>query len=208
MLFRSDRKRGFIAENMVVLKNPWALYILLFGFIEYSTMFGAFAYIGADLHARFNLSFTIVGLCIGMFAFGGLIYAGFVKVFVARLGQTGLARFGGLLIGLAYLFLVFAQSWWQAPIATVCLGLGFYMLHNTLQTNATQMSPEARGTALGLYSAALYLGQTVGVAIAAPVVDRAGAPPIFITAAVVLAVLGSWVSYKIKRRSPLVQRGQ
>ena len=46
------------------------------------------------------------------------------------------------------------------------------MLHNTLQTNATQMSPEARGTAVGLFSAALYLGQTAGVAAAAPVIDR------------------------------------
>ena len=27
------------------------------------------------------------------------------------------------------------------------VGFGFYMLHNTLQTNATQMSPQARGTA-------------------------------------------------------------
>ena len=53
------------------------------------------------------------------------------------------------------------------------IGLGFYMLHNTLQTNATQMSPEARGTAVGLFSAALYLGQTAGVAAAAPVIDRA-----------------------------------
>jgi hypothetical protein len=28
------------------------------------------------------------------------------------------------------------------------------MLHNTLQTNATQMTPQARGTAVGLFSSA------------------------------------------------------
>ena len=35
-----------------------------------------------------------------------------------------------------------------APLATSTIGLGYYMLHNTLQTNATQMTPEARGTAV------------------------------------------------------------
>ena len=49
-----------------------------------------------------------------------------------------------------------------APVAITAIGLGFYMLHNTLQTNATQMVPEARGTAVAIFSSALYLGQTVG----------------------------------------------
>src|ERR1700755_688476 len=67
-----------------------------------------------------------------------------------------------------------ARSGGGAPLAVTLIGLGFYMLHNTLQTNATQMSPEARGTAVGVFSAALYLGQTAGVAGVAFVVDRAG----------------------------------
>ena len=46
------------------------------------------------------------------------------------------------------------------------------MLHNTLQTNATQMTPEARGTAVAIFSSAIYLGQRLGVALAAPVFDR------------------------------------
>jgi YNFM family putative membrane transporter len=192
--------RGFIAENKFVLVNGWARFILLAAFIEYSFMFGAFAYVSADLHKRFGLSFTIIGIVISMFGVGGLIYAGFVKQFVARFGQIGLAGCGGVLIGLAYLSLAAAQTWWQAPIAIMFLGLGFYMLHNTLQTNATQMSPEARGTAVGLYSAALYLGQTAGVAVAAPVIDRAGAQPAFIASAITLTGLGLWVAVRLKRR--------
>ena len=46
------------------------------------------------------------------------------------------------------------------------------MLHNTLQTNATQMTPEARGTAVAMFSSALYLGQIAGVAVAGAIVDR------------------------------------
>ena len=40
---------------------------------------GVFSYIGADLHLRFGLSFTGVGVVIGIFALGGLIYAATVK---------------------------------------------------------------------------------------------------------------------------------
>ncbi len=104
------------------------------------------------------LSFTLVGLVVGAFGIGGLIYAAAVPHLVGRLGQNGLATFGGLLVGLAYLTLALAPRWWVAPIAVVAVGLGFYMLHNTLQTNATQMSPQARGTAVAIFSSALYVG--------------------------------------------------
>ena len=79
------------------------------------------------------------------------------------------------------------------------IGLGFYMLHNTLQTNATQMSPEARGTAVALFSSALYLGQSLGVALFA-LIDRAGAPAIFIVA-VLLPLLGWWFAAQLRGRN-------
>ncbi len=77
------------------------------------------------------------------------------------------------------------------------------MLHNTLQTNATQMSPEARGTAVAIFSSALYLGQTVGVATAGPLFDRFTAVPVFLTAGAALLMLGWWLSRQLKRRAAL-----
>lgn len=196
----SAATRGFIESNRVVLRIPWARTVILLAFLEYSCMFGAFAYVGADLRHRFGLSFTIIGLTIGTFAVGGLIYAALVKQFVARFGQSGLAAGGGILIGIAYLVLIAAWSPWIAPVAVVFIGLGFYMLHNTLQTNATQMSPEARGTAVGLFSAALYLGQTVGVASAAPVVDRFGSTPVFLFAGAAVCAVGLYFSKRLRER--------
>ena len=61
--------------------------------------------------------------------------------------------------------LAFQPTWWLAPIAVTAIGLGFYMFHNTLQTKATQMTPEARGTAVAIFSSALYFGQTAGVGV-------------------------------------------
>ncbi len=197
----APRSRGLIADGKAVLSNAWARTVILAALIEYSFMFGAFAYVGAYLHAVFGLSFTAVGLVIGMFAIGGLIYSLFSAQLVGRLGQRGLALAGGATCGAGYLLLAASWVWWLTPVSVVLLGLGFYMLHNTLQTNATQMTPEARATAVGMFSSALYLGMTAGVALIAPVFDRAGAAPAFVAAGFVLIGLGIWFSRRLRART-------
>jgi predicted MFS family arabinose efflux permease len=90
--------------------------------------------------------------------------------------------------------------WHFAPLATLGIGLGFFMLHNTLQTEATQMTPEARGTSVALFASMYFIGQTVGVALAAPVMDRTGAQPLFMVSAVMLPALAFWFTRRLKRK--------
>jgi MFS transporter, YNFM family, putative membrane transport protein len=195
--------RSVAADYAAVLSNPFARMVITAAFIEGALMWGAFAYIGADLHARFGISFTMVGVTVAFFGLGGLLYAWLVKFLVHRLGQTGVAVTGGFLLAAAYVELALSPVWWLAPAATTAIGLGFYMLHNTMQTNATLMTPEARGTAVGLFSSALYIGQTVGVATGALVIDRLGARPLFLGTAVALPTLAVWFARQLMRfRSP------
>jgi predicted MFS family arabinose efflux permease len=191
--------RGLLGGYAAVLTNPFARIVLIAGFLEGALAWGAFAYIGAYLHLRFGLSFSLVGGVVACFGIGGLIYAALVKLFVRDLGQAGLAVIGGIVLAAAYLELALGSLWWLAPIATTAIGLGFYMLHNTLQTNATQMTPQARGTAVGLFSSALYIGQTAGVAVGALVIDRAGAVPLFLAAAAALPALAVWFVSELNR---------
>ena len=160
---------------------------------------GAFAYVGADLHLRFGMSFTAIGLIVGAFGIGGLIYAGSVQQLVNRLGQPRLAMLGGVLLALAYLILAAGVAWWLAPLAVTAIGLGFYALHNTMQANAT-MTPEARGTAVAIFSSAIYLGQVLGVATGGFVFDRHGAVPLFIATAVMLLAVSIWFARNLSRR--------
>ena len=197
----ATRSRGFIVDNLTVLRGPWARAVIAMGFIESIFMFGAFAYVGADLHLRFGVNFAVVGLFVGAFAIGGLIYSLSVRRLVARLGQTGLVTYGGIVLALSYLTMAFTPHAYIAPIAITGIGLGYYMLHNTLQTNATQMTPEARGTAVGIFSSALYLGQTLGVAVNATVFDRFTAVPVFVTSAIGLLALGLYFAHALRRRA-------
>ena len=192
--------RGFIADYSTVLRSPWARAVIAIAFVESAVMFGAFTYVGADLHLRFGVGFTLVGLFVGAFAIGGLIYSLSVRLLVNRFGPIGIATGGGALLALAYVTLAFEPHYWIAPAAITAIGLGFYMLHNTLQTNATQMTPEARGTAVAIFSSALYLGQTAGVAAGGVVFDRFTAVPLFLSAGGILLSLGIWFARQLARR--------
>jgi MFS transporter, YNFM family, putative membrane transport protein len=195
----NETTRGFLNDYVAVLTTPFARIVIIAAFIENALLWGAFAYIGAHLRSRFGLSFTLIGLTVGCFGIGGLIYAASVKLLVLRLGQVRLAIAGGFSIAAGYIALCLAPVWWLAPIGTILIGLGFYMLHNTMQTNATQMTPQARGTAVALFSSAIFVGQTAGVATGAFIIDRAGAVPLFLAAAAALPALALWFAWELKR---------
>jgi YNFM family putative membrane transporter len=192
---------GPLESYKIVLRNPWARVMMVAVGLEGMFFQGVFSYIGADLHLRFDLSFTAIGIIIGIFAVGGLVYAATVRPLMRKLGQIGIANIGGLAMGVAFLTLAVQPLWYFAPLATLCVGFGFYMLHNTLQTEATQMVPEARGTSVALFASMYFLGQTLGVTLGAPVMDRYGAWPLFVISAVVLPILGLWFTRRLKRRA-------
>jgi predicted MFS family arabinose efflux permease len=196
----ATRSRGFVKDYATVLRSPWARAVIVMGFVEALFMFGAFAFVGADLHLRFGISFAMVGIFVGAFAVGGLIYSLSVRALVNRLGQIGLVIGGCVLLALAYLTIAFTPQAYIAPFAIMAIGLGYYMLHNTLQTNATQMTPQARGTAVAIFSSALYLGQTLGVAINGIVFDHFGSLPVFAIAAAGLLGLGLWFARALRQR--------
>ena len=193
-------QQGMIAGYRALGARPWARFIVLAAFIEGAVFFGGFTYVAANLHARFGLSFSTVGVIVAAFGLGCILFAGTVHRTVPLMGERGLAAGGGVVAMLAFVILAAQPVWELAPLACVMLGFGYYMLHNTLQTNATQMLPQARGTAMAGFSAALYLGQSVGVAAAAPIVDRSGALPVFWLVAVLWPALAFWVAWRIGRR--------
>lgn len=196
-----QQTRSVLADYAAVFKSPWARTVCFAAFLEWAIMFGAFAYIGADLHARQGLSFSAVGLVLAAFGIGGLAYVLSVQWLVDRLGQIGLVRYGGAALALSFLALALVPAWWVAFAAIMAIGLAFHMVHNTLQVNATQMTPEARAMALGVFSWALYMGQSTGVALAAPVVDRYGAVPVFLLATAAWPALAFWFTARLKRRA-------
>ena len=171
-----------------VLAQPWARVVLVVVACEGAAVYGPFAFIAAHLHQRFGLPLSTVGGLVMGFALGGLVFAFGARVMVARLGEAWLVRSGAWLMAAALCAIAFAPAWGWAVPACMVMGLGFYMLHNTLQTHATQMAPERRGTAVAAFACCFFLGQSIGVGLAGLAVDRLGTAPVL--AAGALGLLG------------------
>lgn len=196
----AESRPGFISDYRKLFSSAWSRFIILAVFFEGAIFFGGFTYVAADLHTRFGLSFSTIGIVVAGFGVGSVLYAGAVHRLVAHLGERGLVIGGGITVMLGYLTLAVSPLWFTAPFATAALGFGYYMLHNTLQTHATQMLPEARGTAVAGFSSMLFVGQSVGVTLGAPIVDHGGTVPVFLLAAVLWPALALWVYWRIRRR--------
>jgi predicted MFS family arabinose efflux permease len=182
--------RSGLARMAGLLARPWVRVVVGTVFLEGMMMLGSLAFIPVHLQHRFSLGPAAAGAMVTAFAAGGVLYAISANRFVAGLGERGLALGGGLALCLGYLLLAFAPVPWASLPGILLIGAGFYMLHNTLQVNATQMAPAARGSAMSLFALCLFTGQSVGVWLAGKVVDAYGTPPVFVAVSLGLALLG------------------
>lgn len=176
-----------------LLTQPIARTVVIGVFVEGFCVFGAFAYIGAFLRDRYSLSYVAIGFMLSGFGLGGLIYSRSVKWLVRRLGEIGLMGVGGGLMCISFLAIAFFQNWMLFIPLSILMGLGFYMMHSTLQTQATELSPEARGTAVSLFVFNLFVGQGIGVAVFGRIVDSFGYIYCFIVTSVAIALLSIWL---------------
>jgi predicted MFS family arabinose efflux permease len=179
-----------LREAAEVLRIRWARVVLSVVFLEGVAVYGALAFMATHLHLAFGMSLARAGAVVMLFAAGGLLFVMVSAPFVRRFGEVGLARAGGVSMAMALVVMAVSPVWWSAPLACTLLGAGFYMLHTTLQANATQMAPQARGAAVSLFAAGLFIGQTVGVFVGALLVEGIGTAAVLGGAGAWLLVLG------------------
>jgi predicted MFS family arabinose efflux permease len=123
------------------------------------------------------------------------------KLFVGALGERRMALLGGGLLALAFGGVAAAPVWWAMAPAVIAAGFGFYMHHNTLQINATQMAPEARGLAISLFAFTFFLSQAAGVALCGALIDAAGYRVLFAAIAALLPALAVVFAATLLRRA-------
>src|ERR1035437_6710507 len=161
-----------IYEFAQILSIPWARIVLLTVFAEGAFLYGSFAFIVSHLHLVHAMSLASSGQVVMLYGMGGLLFAMSARQLVHRLGEPGLSKWGGILVSCSFLVIALARQWWWSIPACFVAGLGFYMLHNTLQINATQMAPERRGTAVAAFAACFFVGQSLGVAVDGALISR------------------------------------
>ena len=173
-----------------LLGTPRVRWVLGVTAAEGALVFGALAFMPTHLHQQFGLSVVAAGSVMMVYGVGGLLYSQMARRWLAWLGERGLVRTGAALVVVGLLVLAWGSGVWLGMLSCLMTGLGFYMLHNTLQVQATQMAPAARGSAVTLFACSLFFGQSTGVLIMAQSVDMGWLAYAFTAAAVGVTGLG------------------
>jgi predicted MFS family arabinose efflux permease len=190
-----------------VLANPKAPWLICGVAVEGMFFYGLFPYMGELLLATARPAggsiAAVTGVVLGAFGIGGLLYAIGVRVFLRLLGVRRMCLIGSASAAACYAALAVVPTWWLAALAMGVAGVSFYMLHNSMQTEATELAPSARGSAVALFACGFFIGQGLGPLVFGALLHGAGQRPALLAVAAVIVVLGRVVVGRvIDRRSP------
>nr|WP_279635168.1 MFS transporter [Paraburkholderia lacunae] len=194
------KQLAFVRQTIDILGASWVRLILLVTFVEGMFAYSALAFMPTYLDASFALPSSRAGLIASSYGMGGLIFSLSSKRVVRRLRDARLARVGGLLLATALVTLAASPFWWLSVPACALAGFGFYALHNVLQNHAAQMAPQARGTAVSLFSCVLFLGQSFGITMGGWSISYASVRVLFVVCALGLLVLAVVFAHLLRTR--------
>lgn len=193
----SSLSRNAFGTYVQLLQNRWVRTVLIAVFLEGVLFFGSLAYIGAFLQHRFGLSFAVTGILVAFYGVGGLLYSLSVRYLLSRLNERQFVSAAGSLLMLCFLALAWNPVWQVSAIVLVSMGFGLYMLHNTLQTKATEMAPGARGTAIAVFAFSLFVGQAVGITLAGQAITGVGYSWSLSLVGFLLLLLARWFGARV-----------
>jgi predicted MFS family arabinose efflux permease len=192
---------GMMTGYARVLAHPKAIVCYAAVFVEGMVIFGILPYLAAMLEADGTGSIREAGFIISGMAIGGILYTLSVRAMLRRLTYLDLVRWGGVVSAAGFAALALLHAWPPKVLAFVAVGFGFYMIHNSIQTQVTELAPEARGSSVALHAFNFFLGQAFGPVMYGLALPRLGAAPTLAIAATVMLLLGFATAAGFARRS-------
>lgn len=201
MAARAPFALSTVATNYrTVLGNPRAKICFSSVFFEGICIQGLFPYVALLLVATGEPRAAIAGLVLAGFGVGGMIYTQIIGHVLPRITQRVLMLAGGALAAIAMTAVAGGVPWPGELIAFMALGMGFYSVHGSIQVHATELAPNARGSALALHSSAFFLGQALGPVAYRFGFEHLGAPTSILIGAVVILLVAMFAARFLPQR--------
>jgi len=126
-----------------------------------------------------------------------------VSRLLPRLGVKGMMIAGTVLVASQLVAVATGPRWEVQTLNLMVMGWGFYMAHGCLQVFASELSVEARATALSLHSFFFFfMGQTVGPLAYGVGLAHGGKVPTLVVSAAIMVVLGLVCAWLLQQRAP------
>lgn len=192
---QGQRGAGPLVQIRRVLSHGWAVLLVALALVEGAVMLGFITFLAPAVQAH-GYSGAVAGSVVAVYGVAAFAGMQLLKRSIRRTGLSGAALIGagGALIVLGYLAAALDQGIASIFLASLVIGLGYCFMHSTLQTWATEVVPEARGTATALFVTAVFMGAAIGTSATSGLADAERYGTLFSVAAAVtllVAVIGA-----------------
>jgi predicted MFS family arabinose efflux permease len=178
-----------------VLRQPWALLVFALAFVEGAVLLGTMAFLATALEHH-GVRAAVAGLTIATYGVGLWLFTRLVKALSRTWRPPQLMAVGGTQLCAGYALVAVHVSLPTVAVTALLLAGGWSFMHSSLQAWATSVAPNARGTSVAFFAAALFVGSAVSSWLGGPAAQDGEYPLLFgIAAAVavpltVVAVIG------------------
>jgi len=182
-----------------ILELKWSKIILFTVFSECFLFYGTLTFIGVYLNDVLNISLIVCGFIVSFFGLGGILYSIFAKKILFYLDQKKIVKIGSILIFATFILIPFFSNFIIITILIFFAGVGFYMFHNTIQVNSSEMYPSSRGASLGIHAFFVFIGQSLGIFFFSKVFNLLNYNIGFSISAISILILGLYFSNRLNR---------
>lgn len=179
---------GLLSHLGTVLRQRWALLLFALACVEGGVLLGTMTFLASALEHG-GVGAGVAGLATG--AYG--VSVGLLSQLVKRLSRSWrvwwLIAAGGTQMCAGYALVAVHVNIVTVVVTALLLGGGWAFMHSSLQTWATLVVPEARGTAMAFFAAVMFVGSAVASGAAGPLAEHQLYPILFGIAAILTAPL-------------------
>ena len=169
-----------------VRRRPRVWIVIGLALVEGALVIGTLTYFPSSLEVN-GVSPLVAGLSVGVYGVATAIGTRSVRRATRRLPPAALIAMGGVIITTGLAVVGARQQVGTVILGAVLFGLGFSLIHSTLQTWATSVAPAARAATIALFAGGLFAGSSISTALAAGVAAQGRFRLLFLTAAACMA---------------------
>lgn len=160
---------------------------------------GLIPFVAILLELRGEGGLREAGFVIAGLALGGLLYTFTVGHTLALVGgMHNMLRFGGAIAAAGMAVLAHGGPWPLQMAMFTVIGFGFFMLHGSLQAQATDVAPELRSTSVSMHSCAFTLGNAFGPALYVIGINTIGPKPSILIGALAILAIGIFTAARLE----------
>jgi predicted MFS family arabinose efflux permease len=195
----SPPKPATPGELSQALRVPAVRALAVIALVEGGVLFGLFAFLAPTLLAT-GASAALTGGLIAAYGVSVVLWARVSAWLAGRVPLLRAMAFGGAMLVMGWGAVAIAPGPAGILTAAVLMGATIVFFHASLQVWATQAAPQSRGPAIAMFSGSLFVGASLGTALARPLF-AAGQVQLMFGIGAALAALVTVAALLARRRS-------